>query len=380
MVNVRRYEKKGLVYVRGYKSENRQTPFQEGFLLTALDQGLPRDQAIREAVARTDLALQGRSSSSPIMERVHRIRDIVIEHTLMRKILGPSYLESELGCTNNELRGALERALQLYPDIKVVKIFDAYRYLYHDSMDEVVLAAAVEMKKNYLRIEKGSKNRIGHNWEAVAEWFIDKTTSGVHFWTQNHRRGRMDPRRITIHLIKGVGKRRRAAEMDRIWDVTPGVFAPPITYVLNCKWGLVAKKHVDEFLEVLRWSKDFGVDTPEVRVIKNGVTGVFAASAFNPKETVRLIDESTISLASYAARRNLQLITGADFNKMLRERGCVKTATVQKICRYSRNEDQVRATLDKFWEKPKTASNSLKSLLESNREVFRFEKMLEATP
>jgi hypothetical protein len=65
---------------------------------------------------------------------------------------------------------------------------------------------------------------------------------------------------------------------------------------------------------------------------------------------------------------------------MLRERGCVKTATVQKICRYSRNEDQVRATLDKFWEKPKTASNSLKSLLESNREVFQFEKMLEAAP
>jgi hypothetical protein len=87
--------------------------------------------------------------------------------------------------------------------------------------------------------------------------------------------------------------------------VNPGVFAPPITYVLSCKWGLVNKGHMDDFLEVLRWSNSFGVDTPDGREIKQGVVGVFAASIFNPKENVRLKDESTISLAQYAARRNL---------------------------------------------------------------------------
>jgi len=65
-----------------------------------------------------------------------------------------------------------------------------------------------------------------------------------------------------LHLIKSVGGRRRAAEVDRVWEVPPSIFAPPITYVLSCKWGVVTKHHIDDFLEVLRWSKEFGVDTP----------------------------------------------------------------------------------------------------------------------
>lgn len=34
MSNVRRFEQKGLVYVRGNKTDERQTPFKEGFLIT----------------------------------------------------------------------------------------------------------------------------------------------------------------------------------------------------------------------------------------------------------------------------------------------------------------------------------------------------------
>ncbi|MBW1933237.1 MAG: hypothetical protein JRI56_09560, partial [Deltaproteobacteria bacterium] len=78
MANVRRYERKGLVYVRGYKNAERQTPFREGYLLTWLDQDIPREEAIREAVARTDAALEDRASGSPLMMRVHRIRDMVL--------------------------------------------------------------------------------------------------------------------------------------------------------------------------------------------------------------------------------------------------------------------------------------------------------------
>jgi hypothetical protein len=256
------------------------------------------------------------------MERIHRIRDIVLEHSALREIVSYSYIRNRLGCSEHEARVAVKRALQLYPDIRELKLFNAYRYYYHVSLSDEDLRAAVEMKKNYIRVVKGRANRIGHNWEAVAEWFIDKFTTGAKFWRQDHRTKGMDPKRITLHLIRSVGGRRRTAEVDRVWEVTPGVFAPPITYVLSCKWGLVTKEHVDDFLEVLRWSKEFGVDTPDGRKVKQGVIGVFAASAFNPTEKVRLKNDTVVSLASYAARMNIQLLKAADFNQRLHERGC----------------------------------------------------------
>jgi len=155
-------------------------------------------------------------------------------------------------------------------------------------------------------------------------------------------------------------------------------YAPPVTYVLSCKWGVVTKRHVDDFLEVLRWSKEFGVDTPDGRETKNGVVGVFAASAFNPNENVQFKDGGKISLAQYAARRNLQPVTAADFNKMLRGKGCPKEATVQKICRAARDEAQVRETVDTFWEKPKEATEALGRLRRDNEDLYRFEEKLEA--
>ena len=367
MSNVRRFERRGLVYVRGYKTDERQTPFKEGYLLTWLDPEKTRELAIEEAIERTERALEGRASSSPLMERVHRIRDMILEHSKLRKLVGATYILNKLGCSYHEAEHALERALQLYPDMRVTKLFDAFRYYYHTSLSDADLSAAVEMKRNYIRMAKGRANRVGHNWEAVADWFIDRFTTGARFWTQRHRKGGMDPRRITLHLLKGVGGRRNAAEVDRVWEVNPGVFAPPITYVLSCKWGLVNKRHVDDFLEILRWSKDFGVDTPDGREIKQGVVGVFAASSFNPRENVRLKDESVISLAQYAARRNLQLVTAAEFNVKLRERGCPRMVTVQKVCRLARDEGEVRRTLDYVWSDSENTSKTLKDLQEGKR-------------
>jgi hypothetical protein len=89
-----------------------------------------------------------------------------------------------------------------------------------------------------------------------------------------------------------------------------------------------------------------GVDTPEGRQIKQGIVGVFAGSAFNPKESVRLKDEAMISLATYAARMNIQLLKASDFNSKLRERGVPKEVTVQKICRIARDEKEVREVLE----------------------------------
>jgi hypothetical protein len=377
MANVRRFEKRGLVYVRGYKMDNRQTPFKEGYLITWIDPDKPRVQAIDEAIQRTEKALAGRISTSPLIERVHLIRDIIIEHSKLKRIVSFPYIHYKLGCTIHEAKHAMLRALQLYPDIKELKLFNNYRYYYHISMTEEDLRAAITMKENYIRMTKGRDNRIGHNWEAVAEWFIDKFTTGAKFWTQNHRTKGMDPRRITLHLLKSVGGRRTNAEVDRVWEVTPGVFAPPVTYVLSCKWGLVRKRDVDDFFDVLRWSKEFGVDTPDGRQVRQGVIGVFAASAFNPHENVRLKDESTLNLASYAARMNIQLLKGSDFNQKLCEKGCSKKVTVQKVCKVAKDENEVREILDALWKSPEKSEEILTEALERNKDVYDFEKMLE---
>ena len=375
MATVRRYEK--LIYIRGYKTDQRQTPFKEGYLLTWLDQEKPREEAIEEAIQRTDHVLDRRSSTNPIIERIHSIRDIIIESSKLRNLVSFVYLQNELRCSKYELEQAVKRGLQLYPDLKLVKLFNAYRYYYHTSISSEDLQAAITMKENYIRITKGKKNRIGHNWEAVPEWFIDKFTTGARFWTQEHRGRRMDPRRITIHLLKPVGRRRRNAEVDRVWEVTPGIFSDPITYVLECKWGLVRKRDVDDFFEVLRWSKKFGTDTPEGRQVKQGVIGVFAGSSFNPKESVRLKDESTISLSSYASRMNLQLLKASDFNEKLRERGVKNRVTVQKICRIAKNEKEVREVLEEIWKSPVKSYEIVDKVVKMNIEVYDFEKMLD---
>lgn len=376
MSNARRFERQGLVYVRGYRTHERQTPFKEGYLLTWIDPKKPRENAIEEAVQRTEKALAGRATTSPIIERVHRIRDIILAASKTRDIVAQSYVANELGCSEYEVEGALKRALQLYPDLREVKLFEAFRYYYHVSMTQEELQAGIAMKENYIRMEKGRDNRIGHNWEAAVEWFVDKFTIGASFREQPHRTVGMDPRRITLHLIKSVGGRRSNAEVDRVWTVTPGLFSPPTTYVLECKWGLVRKRDVDDFLNVIRWSKDFGVDTPDGRQLKQGVSGIFAGTAFKPDEKV-FVGEQTISLASYANRLNISLLKAADFNVKFREQGCPAAVTIQRVCKLAKDEDEVREALGEMWRKPAEAEKILAQVVEKNETLYDFERMLE---
>jgi len=378
MSNVRRWEKKGWVLVRGYRLDERQTPFKEGYLVTWIDPIKPRQEAIREAVERTGVALVEKESTNPTIQRVHRIRDLILESSRLRELLGFVYVCESLGCSKYEAEVAVNRALQLYPDLKEVRLFDAFRYFYHKSLAEEELKAAITMKENYVRATKGKANRIGHNWEAVAEWFVDRFTTGARFWTQNHRTNGMDSRRITIHLVKSVRGRIRNAEVDRVWEVTPSVFSPSITYVLSCKWGLVSKRDVDDFFDILRWSKEFGASTSDDREIKQGIVGVFAGSAFNPNEKIRLRDDFIINLASYTAQMNIQLLKAADFNSKLHQKGCPTTLSVQKVCKVAKDEQQVREILDKLWKEPKSGEQVLETLIGKNREVYEFEQLLEA--
>ena len=98
-----RFER-GFVYVRGYKSDDRQTPFREGYLITWIDQDIPREKAIVDAVRRTETALSGRASSNPIMEGVHRIRDMILEHSQLRKLVAASYIENKLNASRHSVK------------------------------------------------------------------------------------------------------------------------------------------------------------------------------------------------------------------------------------------------------------------------------------
>jgi len=371
MANVRRYEKKGLVFVRGYQSHDQRSPFKKGFILTLIDQELPRDQAIREAFERTNRVLLENPTSNTIHERVRLIRDQLLT---TNELLSMSYLKSIMNCDVDSAKRALKRARQLYPDIKQVKIFDKFGYYFLGSMRPEDLKANIKMKQNYIRIRYGRENRIGHNWEAVVEWFIDRFTEGAEFVRQNHRRN-IDPKRITLHLLKPVGGRKQSAEVDRVWKVTPGLFSPTVTYVLECKYSVVTRKALDDFIEVLKWSTDFGVDTENGREVKKGVIPVFGAGAYNPKEKV-VVNGQKITLAQYASRMNIRLLRPADFNSKLREHGVDKKVTVQKICRVCKDEKDVRTVLDEIWQNRSKAQEALVETLDRNQDVFEFEKVL----
>ncbi|MEO9296225.1 MAG: hypothetical protein ABI347_11590 [Nitrososphaera sp.] len=386
MTTARRYERKGLLYVRGYQTHDSHSPFQEGYLITWIEQDGSDLDALKQAVLRTNEALKDNASTNPLVQRVLAIRNLVVSETELGRVTSVNQIKDMLkAATDTEAESAIMRAMQLYPSIKEVKLFDAYRYYYHESMNPEVLNASLEMAKNYIRISKGRANRIGHNWEACVEWFIDKFTVGAEFRTQNHRQNgkgnaRMDPRRITLHLIKSVGDRRQSAEVDRVWTVTPSVFAKPVTYVLECKWGIVSRRDLDDFFNVLKWSTDFGVDTPEGRQVKNGVVGVFAGGAFEDIHVKMTSGNnngaSAITLAQYAQRLNVQLLRASDFNEKLRDREVPKDITVQKICKAARDERDVRRILDAVWDKPEDGKGVLNDAIKTNSSVFKFEEEL----
>jgi hypothetical protein len=371
MANVRRFEKKGLVYVRGYQTHDGRSPFRKRFLLTYIDQNKPRDTAIREAFERTDKMLLGNPTGNTIHERVRLIRDQLLTTNELPSL---SYMKSILGCDVDSTKRALRRARQLYSDVEQVKIFDRFTYFYLKSMKAEDLAANIEMKKNYVRVRFGRDNRIGHNWEACAAWFIDKFTEGAEFVSQNHRKS-MDSRRITLHLLKQVGDKKQNAEIDRVWKVTPGLFSPTTTYVIECKWSIVTRKTLDEFLEVLKWSTDFGVDTENGRELKKGIVPVFAAGTYNPKEKV-MVNGEEITLSQYAVRMNIRLLRPADFNEKLREHKIDKRLTIQKICRVCKDENEVRDALDNVWNEPMKMEEVIFNSFCKNQNVYEFEKAL----
>ena len=127
MTSVRRLERKGLVYVRGYRTGRGETPFKEDFLITWFDLSKPREEAIEEAIRRTEMALVERSNSSKVMQRIQIVRDQVIEASKLNDLVSFEFLQNKIGCSEYELETALKRAMQLYPEIREVKIFNRFK-------------------------------------------------------------------------------------------------------------------------------------------------------------------------------------------------------------------------------------------------------------
>lgn len=340
-----------------------------------IDTELSRRKAIEEAFQRTESALWEDSTSNVTGQRTRMIRDQVISDAQMKEITSMDILRDKLKISSTQLDHAFERTLQLFPDVKAVNIF-GFRYLYSTSLTSEELRAATILKQDYIRKAKGRDNRVGHNWEACVEWFVDKFTAGAKFLTQNHRDESIDERRIILHLVKPVGDRRRNAEIDRVWAVKSGPFSPEISYVLQSKWGVILKRYLDDHLEVLRWSQEFGVDTENGREIKQGVVAIFAGTAFNPEGKIR-IGDSEITLAQYAARMKIDLIKASDLNEQLHKKGVIPYVTVQKMCELSKNETEVKDILSRVWNQPEKAKEFLDQLAEKNMPLFVFEKTLE---
>jgi hypothetical protein len=93
---------------------------------------------------------------------------------------------------------------------------------------------------------------------------------------------------------------------------------------------------------------------------------------------VQLKDGEKINLPAYAARINIQLLKASDFNSKMRERGCDKSVTVQRICRIAKDENEVRKTIDVLWTNSSKREQILTEVLEKNHELYQFEKMLDA--
>jgi hypothetical protein len=156
-----------------------------------------------------------------------------------------------------------------------------------------------------------------------------------------------------------------------------GLLVEPVTYVLECKWGLITKAMVDDFLEVVRWSVEFGVDTFGGRQIKQTVMCVFAGLAFDPAESEELENETKIKTEAYAARINIQLVKAADLNGKMRERGLPEELTIQSVCRVAKDEKEVREVLSLIWEAPDVAKTILAEAVERNKVMYAFERTLE---
>jgi len=90
-----------MVYVRGYRYHDCETPFREGYMITWVDQELPREEALETAIEATNSALESKEATNPLMQQVHMIKDIVFEATKLHDIVDQPFIQNKLGCADS---------------------------------------------------------------------------------------------------------------------------------------------------------------------------------------------------------------------------------------------------------------------------------------
>jgi hypothetical protein len=360
------------------------TPFEQGFAVTWIDPNLPREQALAQAKERTDKLLQDEQTTSPLFQRVHTIYDIVTDVSLKRDIAGQIYIMSELGCSRHQLELALKKTLEFYASIKRVSIFGdeqgnyGYPHYYNENiLSHDDLEAAVKAKQQYLMKVKSSDERKGHALEGVVWWSLEKFRR-ARFLTQKHRTAGMHPNRHTLHLIKPVRRRKRAAEIDGIWEARESALLcenERVTNVLEVKFNLIRREDVEDFLDVIRFSKELGADDRHGRVVKNGIVLWMAGAAIDSRASI-LVGNEYLTVASYAGRLGIKFIPIAAINRQLQQKGWEK-ASVKVICRVAKDAYEAMEMLDQICAHPKKAKDILAKYADQNKSILEQERMLE---
>jgi hypothetical protein len=372
------------VYVRGYQSPHRMTPFEQGFAVTWIDPNLPRERALTEAKERTDRFLQGEQTTSPLFQRVHSIFDIVTDVSLKRDIASQIFIISEVGCSRHQLELALKKTLEFYPSIKRVSIFgdEQGNYGYPHYYNEKILShddleAAVKAKQQYLMKVKSSDERKGHALEGVVWWSLEKFRR-ARFLPQKHRTEGMHPYRHTLHLIKPVRRRKKSAEIDGVWESREQALLcnnEEVTNLIEVKFNLIRRDDVEDLLDIARFSKEFGADDRHGRVTRNGVVLWMAGAAIDNRASI-LVGNEYLTIASFAARLGIKFIPISQINEQLQRRGWEK-ASVKAICRKAKDAHEAMEMLDQIWAHPEKAKEIIAKYTEQNRSILEQERMLE---
>jgi DNA-binding transcriptional ArsR family regulator len=372
------------VYIRGYQQGHRQSPFAKGYAITAFDNTKPVDVAQTEAVERTERLLKNQPTKSPVLDHAQKAYNIITDLSLRKDIASTYYVRDRLGVKGHRLERVLEKTMELYPNIRKVSVFGNelgeygyphYYNAYHISKEH--LTAAIKAKEGYIIREKSGDQRKGHSLEGVIWRFLERALN-ARFLQQKHRTDGMHPYRHTIHLIRPIGQRKRNAELDGVWlsrETDMLGEEQSVTNILEVKYSLISKQDFEDYIEKVRWSKEYGADSRDARIIKNGVILWLAGEIIDNNATIRVGNE-LLTVAAHARRLGIKFIKISDINHKLRQHGWIK-ASIKTICRVAKDSDEAMQIFDQIWKTPAKAKDILSNYAERNHPILEKEKILE---
>lgn len=315
---------------------------------------------------------------------------IITDLSKRKDIASSLYIMGKLRLTQHQLERVLRKTLELYPDIGRASIFGdeqgnfGYPHYYNKkAISQEDLQAAVKEKENYWAKVKRSDDRKGHALEGVA-WKMLERSAGAHFITQEHRQtGRsteMQPYRHTVHLIRPVRQRQRNAELDGVWqsqDRTPLGDTEKVLNILEAKYTLITRDDLLDYLDKVRWSKEYGADAQNnQRIIKNDIVLWMVGEAIDNRAAIQ-VGSDLLTVASYASCLGIKFIKVSDLNKKLVERGW-KHASIKAICRIAKDANEAMQILDEIWRHPQEAKETLAKYAQRNQAILEEERMLDS--